>query len=152
MKPPSKPPMTARVAKRLQVLKLLDSDDKLSNCEIGRRTGVTEGVVRYIKDNGFPTTRQTTKVGRFLFQRMPNVQDVHLSTHPGVHYHLCWSLFNVAFVFRYKRMILKLAKKHPFWGTKKISEKSHERQMKYLQPGARVCICTVITPMTLSFS
>ena len=62
MKPPKKPFMTARVGKRMQVLALLESSgESLSNCEIGRKAGVSEGTVRYIKKTWLEAAQKSSQ-------------------------------------------------------------------------------------------
>ena len=143
-------------AKRLRVLNVLQAPGgmDLSNCEVGRRVHVSESLVRSVKKKWLEEAKAKSAQGKVFVPC-----DAPRSGRPSKFSPRCYNF--PCFVIpclsiRYKRSILSLARKHPFWSASKLVAYVHERKIAALQfarPGTRwtVCDCFFFLHLHVSF-
>ena len=158
MSPAKKAGLTSWQAKRLRVIALLKEPgaDKLSNCEVGRRACVSEYLVRRVKKNWLEEAKEKARRGKlFVPTDQPRSGRPPKYSARCVFFYLSLLHCFLSFI-RYKRSILSLARKHPFWTAKRLIQFVHNRSVANLQfanPGTHwmVCIVLVCFPFILPF-
>ena len=141
MRSPARAPVSPRVAKRLQIIAMLTQHGEgIANREIGRQLGCSEGLVRKVKKVWWTQS----KPGKLVIP-----EDRPRSGRPRKFSkrcdHLpCLCAFYIV-ICRYQRDILRLARKHPFWSSRKLVsflDQKYKEVVNTLPGGAVFRVCS----------